>query len=153
MITIYRLYLKDESLCYVGSTAKNPWVRFMKHKYSYSGANFSCGSWKLFDSGQEVLMEQLEICYPEDRIETESYWIRTFKKNSVNRYLLNEIDYSTYQKKYQKTNADRLTEKLKCTCGKFVSRKNIATHKKTFSHKKKVFETAVPLLKSKIITA
>ena len=59
-LTIYRLYLKDESMNYVGSTIKNPYERYLEHQTCYNSANFSCGSWRLFDSGQEVLMEALE---------------------------------------------------------------------------------------------
>ena len=75
-----------------------------------------------------------------------------YKKNSVNKYLINDIDYINYQKKYQAVNADRLCERIKCTCGLFISRKNISTHKKTISHKKRVFTKTVPLLESKIVT-
>ena len=151
-LTIYRLYLKDESLNYVGSTIKNPYERYLEHQTCYNSANFSCGSWRLFDSGQEVLMEPLEKCSETDRTEYEGYWIRQYKKNSVNKYLINDIDYINYQKKYQAVNADRLCERIKCTCGLFISRKNISTHKKTISHKKSVFTKTVPLLKTKIVT-
>lgn len=152
MITIYRLYLKDESMNYVGSTIKNPYERYLEHQTCYNSANFSCGSWRLFDSGEEVLMEPLEKCSETDRTEYEGYWIRQYKTNSVNKYLINDIDYINYQRKYQSINADRLCERIICTCGHLISRKNISTHKKTSSHKKRVWDKTVPLLKCEIIT-
>jgi len=139
-LTIYRLYLKDESLNYVGSTIKNPYERYLEHQTCYNSANFSCGSWRLFDSGQEVLMEPLEKCSETDRTEYEGYWIRQYKKNSVNKYLINDIDYINYQKKYQAVNADRLCERIKCTCGLFISRKISPLIKKQFLIKKEYLQ-------------
>ena len=145
MISIYRIY-NEEGCSYVGSTSKNPWVRFMEHKYGFTGGNMSCSSYDLFAKGGEILFECLELCYPEERYEYERYWIRQYADNTVNRYLINDIDYENYQKNYQMKNKARLNEKVKCECGCEVSRKGISTHKKRPLHKKRML-----LLKKNLI--
>lgn len=144
MITIYRLYNKDGK-CYIGSTRKNPWRRFLEHKTNYKAGNRAISSYDLFDVSSRVDMEPLEICSEEDRMSYEKYWIGQFKETVMNRYTM-DIDYSDYQKKYQKKYKKRLTQKLECSCGSWVSRKNIATHKKRAIHKKK-FDSKKKLIK------
>ena len=134
MITIYRLF-DDEGNCYVGSTAKNPWVRLMEHRQGYKQNNASVSSYKLFAMGNDIKMECLELCYPEERSEYEAYWIRQYKEKSVNKYLMEEIDYDNYQKNYQKKNWAKLNEQVECECGRSVSRKNISGHKRRPVHK------------------
>ena len=135
MITIYRLFNED-GRCYIGSTIKNPWVRFMEHKYGHQNKNASISSYDLFDIGKPVHMEPLEMCMEQDRIDTESYWIKQYEDSCVNRYKM-DIDYECYQKNYQTRRWTHLNEKINCECGCVVSRKNIATHKKRPLHKKK----------------
>ena len=135
MITIYRLY-NEHGQCYIGSTRKNPWRRLLEHKVNYTAGNRSISSYDLFDVGARVDMEPLEICGKEDRMQYEKYWIGQFKDSAMNRYTM-DIDYSNYQKKYQHKNRKRLIEKVECSCGSWVSRKNIATHQKRPCHKKK----------------
>jgi hypothetical protein len=55
-----------------------------------------------------------------------------------------ETPLTKYQKYYQANKseiAERNKEKVKCECGKYITRNNIAKHKKTTTH----------LLKAKII--
>ena len=134
MITIYRLYNED-GRCYIGSTIKNPWIRFMEHKYGHQNKNASISSYDLFDIGKPVYMEPLEMCMEQDRMDTEGYWIKQYEDSCVNRYKM-DIDYECYQKNYQTRRWTHLNQKIKCKCGCVISRKNMATHKKRPLHKK-----------------
>jgi hypothetical protein len=135
MITIYSIGSIYDDEIYVGSTCKNPWERFAEHKYNYTAGNLAVSSWKIISKSKtwgDLKLEFIEVCYDEDRMETEKYWIKNLP-HVVNIYNYT-ADYKTYNLEYQKKNAIRLCERIECSCGKFISRKNIANHKKRPSH-------------------
>ena len=135
MIVIYSIHNKYDNECYVGSTAKNYFQRFMEHQYNYNSGNFSCSSWKVLAKAikkTDVWVEPIEIVDEENRYETEMYWIQNLP-NVIN-YNNGSYDKATYNLDYQHRNKERLCERIKCSCGKYISRKNIATHKKNPSH-------------------
>lgn len=135
MITIYSIGSIYDDEIYVGSTCKNPWERFAEHKYNYTAGNLAVSSWKIIHKSKnwgDLKLEFIETCEDQDRMETEKYWIKTLP-HVVNKYNYT-ADYKTYNLEYQKKNAIRLCERIECTCGKFISRKNIANHKKRPSH-------------------
>jgi len=138
MITIYSIGSIYDDEIYVGSTCRNPWLRFCEHKYNYTSNNLSVSSWKIVaksKTNDDLRLECIEVCEEEDRMEYEKYWIKTLP-NVINKYKF-EIDKETYNLNYQKKNAARLCERIECSCGKFISRKNIANHKKRPSHFKR----------------
>ena len=135
MITIYSIGSIYDDEIYVGSTCKNPWERFAEHKYNYTAGNLAVSSWKIISKSKtwgDLKLEFIEVCHDEDRMETEKYWIKNLP-HVVNSYNYT-ADYKTYNLEYQKKNAIRLCERIECSCGKFISRKNIANHKKRPSH-------------------
>jgi len=135
MITIYSIGSIYDDEIYVGSTSRNPWQRFCEHKYSFSSNNLAVSSWKIIAKSKtrdDLRLECIEVCEDKDRMEYEKYWIKNLP-HVVNKYNF-ETEYETYNLDYQKKNAARLCERIECTCGKFISRKNIANHKKRPSH-------------------
>ena len=136
MIVIYSIHNKYDKEIYVGSTAKNYYTRFMEHQYNYNSGNFGCSSWKIMSKAlkkTDVWIEPIEIVDEENRYETEMYWIQTLD-NVVNTNNGITCDRASYNLDYQHRNKIRLCERIKCSCGKFISRKNISTHKKSVSH-------------------
>ena len=81
----------------------------------------------------DVWIEPIEIVDEENRYTSEMYWIQTLD-NVVNTNNGITCDRATYNLDYQHKNKIRLCERIKCSCGKFISRKNISTHKKSVSH-------------------
>ena len=135
MIVIYSINNKYDNECYVGSTSKNYFKRFMEHQYNYNSGNFSCSAWKIMDKNKkfgDVWIEPIEVVDESNRYETEMYWIQNL--DGVINYNNGSYDKATYNLDYQYQNKTRLCERIKCSCGKFISRKNIATHRKNVSH-------------------
>ena len=132
MITIYSIGSIYDDEIYVGSTTN---FRNRKNAHNYTAGNMSVSSWKIISKSKDwndLRLECIETCDEADRMETERYWIKTLP-NVVNTYNY-QADYKTYNLNYQKENALRLCERIKCSCGKLISRKNIANHKKRPSH-------------------
>ena len=80
----------------------------------------------------DVWIEPIEVVDESNRYETEMYWIQNL--DGVINYNNGSYDKATYNLDYQYQNKIRLCERIKCSCGKFISRKNISTHRKNVSH-------------------
>jgi hypothetical protein len=139
MIVIYSIHnIYDEEI-YVGSTAKNYYKRFMEHQYNYNSGNFGCSSWQIMAKSKkrgDVWIEAIEVVDESNRFETEMYWIQTLSK--VVNYNNGSFDKANYNLDYQYQNKAKLCERIECSCGKFISRKNISTHKKKVSHHRRL---------------
>ena len=137
---IYKITSPNCDLVYVGKTIQTLNERFSGH---HSGANRYakglsryCSSFKVLEYGDAVI----ELIEETDDHRQERYWIEEL--NSCNQVKLNLVDISDpvsvakYNREYRAANreaiSERRSEKVACAhCGKMVSRRNIAKHKKS----------------------
>ena len=114
MTSIYKLFVEECDLCYIGSTFRTLEKRLQEHKRK------DCSSKTLFEIG-EVQIELLEICEKENRLIRERYWIEN--SNCVNKSIpmRTEDEIRIRRREYKK-------EKIECVCGKIISRKCMIKH-------------------------
>lgn len=79
---IYRLY-NENNVCYIGST-NNVKRRLAEHR-SDSKLNNNRSSQKVFETGNKVKIEVLEIASFKKRFEREQFWMNQYKESIVNR--------------------------------------------------------------------
>lgn len=150
---IYKIWSDKCQECYIGSTIQSLNRRFTNHKSDYlniKNKNFSY--YKLFDKyGMEnFCIELLEELDDINQLKIrEQYWIDNTKNTVNNRNAFGHKDYSNQQKEYYENNKEykieyqkeyreknkekiykRLSEKIQCECGSFISRSNLTRHKK-----------------------
>jgi hypothetical protein len=107
MVSIYRLFVEGEDLCYVGSTALSLEKRLASHRKNSTRENRLCTSHILFYLG-EVQIELLESCNDADRKERERYWIEN-TPNVVNKCIPGRTD-AEYDRAWSIANRDYKNE-------------------------------------------
>lgn len=107
MVSIYRLFVEGEDLCYVGATAMTLEERYTVHRTNATREISQCTSHVLFYLG-EVQIQLLETCNEEDRKERERYWIEN-TPNVVNKAIPGRSS-AEYQRIYYSVNKDKKKE-------------------------------------------
>tara|TARA_R110001632_G_scaffold102210_2_gene210221 strand:- start:155 stop:637 length:483 start_codon:yes stop_codon:yes gene_type:complete len=144
---IYKITSPNCDLVYVGKTTKTLKRRLQKHhsgaKMYMEGKRTSvCSSIKVLEHGDAVI----ELIEETDDHRREAHWIKEL--NGCNQVKMNLVDKSDpvsvakYNREYNKANRERLleyhrgcseyrNETVGCDhCGRMVSRRNMARHKK-----------------------
>ena len=155
---IYKIVSPNTKLVYYGSTVQELSVRFSGHK-----SDRSCMSRKIVDIGcaSIELIKNFPCSCVEDLEDEEACYIRDDWAGCVNESIPGATRRAGGRKAYKKEWSNNNTEKIKesrnkrkekldcyykmkieCeTCGSFISRRNMSTHKKTSKKCLKAFET------------
>ncbi len=170
---IYKIVCNTSGLVYIGSTTSALSYRLNKHKTHYTQFKTGkikgqCTSFPLLEGGN-VKIELIEMFPCETKqqlLAQEGYHIKisecvnklipgrlTEEKQELTKtyndayYIKNKEAITTQTKEYREKNkaiiTAKLQEKMTCECGCTVSRRNIATHRKTETHKTLVGLVAV----------
>ena len=153
---VYKIYCNETGECYYGSTEETLSRRLSKHKGDYKrwkkGKSSYMYSYKIIERGNYVisLMEEGEFENRDYMHARERHYIENLEcvnKNVPNRtkkeyMVIFKETHPEYQKEYQKEwyekNKEHIAEKRKqkitCECGRDISDRNIARHKKTKKH-------------------
>jgi hypothetical protein len=151
---VYLLRSHNTDKVYVGTTTRKLSDRFSEHKHRTK--HYNCSSKEIFEYGDCYI--ELYKKYPcndkEELRQIEGEVIREL--DCVNKIIAgrtdeqykedNRVELRTKQKIYTEKNREeinkkqredpRRSEKIECECGLFISRRNIANHKKTKTHYK-----------------
>jgi hypothetical protein len=148
---IYKIYsVSNEELVYYGSTTKTLSSRLANHVYEYNKNMFKCNSKLIFDAGDYKieLVENYPCVNKQQLVKKEGEYIRN--NVCVNKYIPDRTPKEYYDdnreyitkrdKEKYKNNKEEINEKAKekitCECGCIISKRNLATHKKTNKHLK-----------------
>jgi hypothetical protein len=139
---IYMLTCDNPDFVYYGSTTQRLLCdRLSGHKYEFKNNKLFCTSKLLFEVGN-VKIELVENFPCNDKNELnarEAHYIRNNK--CVNKCIPGRTD-----KEYKQDNKNRISkfrkEKIKCECGRIVTRSNLSKHMKTEKHKKLLIKNA-----------